>query len=59
VNIVDHDGFQYMKKSSNKYGEHRWTCYKSTKVGCKAVVKTIGDFIIARRYGHTCTNENM
>ena len=57
LNIIDQNGFQYMKKSKvcNKNGEDRWVCYKRRQ-GCKVVVKTIGEFIVAQKNYHICNN---
>ena len=54
MNICDQNGFQYSKETKeNKAGETRWICHKCKK-GCKAVVKTKGDFIVAQKNDHTC-----
>ena len=55
LNICDEYGFKYNRdsKQTNSRGEDRWTCVKRKK-GCKIVVKTNGDFIVAQRNEHTC-----
>jgi len=56
LNICDQNGFQYCRDSkfTNRWGEDRWTCCNRTQ-GCKVVVKTKGDFIIAQKNVHTCS----
>ena len=55
-NICDQNGFQYIKAkaSANKAGESLWSCNRRRHWNCKAVVKTLGDFIVAMKHDHTC-----
>ena len=55
LNVCDQNGFQYSKTSvvSKKNGEIRWICFRKRQ-GCKAYIKTVGDFIIAKKNVHTC-----
>ena len=54
-NICDQSGFQYSYyKKENKAGETPWLCNKRSRRGCKVVVKTKGDLIVAQKYDHTC-----
>ena len=48
LNLVDQFGFKYNKKREN-----RWVCQKKSK-GCKVIIKTDGDFIVAQKSDHTC-----
>ena len=50
-------GLKYVRdsKSTNKHGEDRWTCQKRLSKGCKVIIKTIGEFIVAQKNEHTCT----
>ena len=55
LNILDEFGFKYNRdsKCTNSRGEDRWTCVRRKK-GCKVVVKTNGEIIIAQKSEHTC-----
>ena len=56
MNICDQNGFQYIKGAAvaNKAGETLWNCNRRRRRGCKAVVKILGDFIVAKKNEHTC-----
>ena len=56
MNICDPNGFEYIRgqAAANKAGETLWSCNKRRHRNCKAVVKTFGDFIVAKKNYHNC-----
>jgi len=55
-NIRDQEGFIYNKNSGQSQGwqQNRWTCQKRNSRNCKVIVKTYGEFIVAKKNDHIC-----
>ena len=56
IKIRDQAGKVYHRfsKVTNKSGEERWACQRRKQRGCRVVVVTVGDFIVAQKNEHTC-----